>query len=72
MDGPSGKGKQNVVCHAFTTSGLVKNALLLCGTKLSDAYPDFHDDINGEVFKKQFRNSWSPNFLTDKCCHSNG
>ena len=66
LKGPVSKGKQIVICHAITACGLVENALLLCGKKLSESYADYHDDMNGEIFEKWFRSSLMPNLPKDR------
>ena len=63
LNAPVSKGKPIVVCHAVTDTGLVENALLLCGKKLFELYADYHDDMNGEVFERWFRFSLMPNLL---------
>ena len=40
LDAPVITGKEIVVCHAFTASGLVESTLLICGNNFSEICTD--------------------------------
>ena len=42
LDALISRGKRIIVCHIYTASGLVENALFLCAEKLSETCTDCH------------------------------
>ena len=54
LRGPVSRGKRIVIAHAGTSNGFISGSLLLCGKKLSDAFADYHQDMNANVFENWF------------------
>ena len=61
LNNPVSRGKRIIICHAGSRHGFVKNALLLCGKKFKDAYADYHDNMDSDVFETWFRHQLLPN-----------
>ena len=60
------KGKRIVICHAGSEFGFIPNSLLMCGKSLSKASPDYHQDMNSDVFESWLEKQLLPN-LPQKC-----
>ena len=51
LHGPVSRGKRIVIVHAGTSNGFISGSLLLCGKRLSDAFSDYHQDMNPNAFE---------------------
>ena len=60
------RGKRIAICHAGSAEGFVANALLLCGKDISKCYVDYHQNMNGEIFKSWFGDKLIPNLLKNR------
>ena len=56
---PPGQGTRLIICHAGSCQGFVPNALLTFQAKLKSG--DYHDEMNGDNFKKWFQEKLLPN-----------
>ena len=61
LRGPVSRGKRIVIAHAGTSNGFIPGSLHLCGKKLSDAFADYHQDMNANVFENWFLEKLIPN-----------
>ena len=61
LRGPVFGGKRIVIAHTGTSNGFIPGGLLLCGKKLSDAFADYHQDMNANVFENWFPEKLIPN-----------
>ena len=61
LRGPVSRGKRIDIAHAGTSNGFIPGSLLLCGKKLSDAFADYHQDMNANVFENWFLEKLIPN-----------
>ena len=55
-----------MIAHAGTENGFVPGSLLLCRKKLSEAYADYHADMNSDVFEHWCEEKLLTN-LPEKC-----
>ena len=77
LRGPVSRGKRIVIAHTLKlVMGLIPGSLLLCGKKLSDAFAEYHQDMNADVFKNWFLVKLIPNLpeksvviLDNASCH---
>ena len=58
---PAGQGTRLIISHAGSENGFVPNALLTFKAKSKTG--DYHDEMNGENFKKWFTEQLLPNIL---------
>lgn len=56
---PAGQGSRLIISHAGSESGFIPNALLTFMAKSKSG--DYHDEMNGDNFKKWFTNQLLPN-----------
>ena len=66
LSGPVSKRKRATICKAGGAESFVNNALLLCGTYISKCYMNYHENMNGEIFKSWFGNKLETNLLKDR------
>ena len=55
LRGPVSRGKRIVITHAGTGNRFIPGSLLLCGKKLSDAFANYHQDMNANVTENWFQ-----------------